>query len=1003
MKSRSGYSLGSCLALPTAGVLAFFAVTTTASGKTLTAEALKFDGVREGLYVHIGCRNGGLLAEFVAGGGLLAHGIADRREDVERARSDLRIAGLYGHASVELGVYDRLPYADSIVNLVLVDRLGELLKRGLSLRDVLRVLCPGGVAYIGDAQASRRDEAAFVAALGKAGVVNYRFVRQDGLWVRIVKPCPAGVDEWTHFEYDAGRTSVSKDRLVGPPASLRWLGGSHWPNLQFGHRPDVGFASAWGRNFYWYTEASRPTQSRLECRDAYNGLVLWSREIDRIARATLLIAADDRVYVHLGGPGGLAALDAATGRELLRYRGSRDDAQAELLYSEDVLVEYAAHSIRAHTAAEGTVLWERPNRFSAIDAIVSGDGKVFFLHRDARDAPLHLVSCDLKTGRENWRQSIQSLKHQDSVSLICYRNGTLLLASSSRSHYMKSDLTSATYAISATDGRLLWTYEYDATHHFGRATNVLFLDNYVWVKQAGAPRDTKVTYAWVALDPATGKKVNWYEAPYNRCYPDRASKNYIMTGDLDFLDPKTGKVTGSKAARGACNTSFMPANGMTYSFYTGCNCFNFLRGLIAFSSEDVLRGLDEDTDPRLERGPAYGIPARGTDVSDDWPTLRHDPLRTGSTAAVVPAKLKVLWNARLSGKLSSPTIAAGKVFVAVIDEHRIVALDAETGQEQWFYQTGGPIDSPPTIHRGLALFGSADGWVYCVRADDGKLVWRLQAAPHERRIVSRGQLESSWPVHGSVLVQGGKAYFAAGQHTQLDGGIWYYAVEPATAKVLFRQRAGDELGDSRCDVLVSDGETIHIGQRIQFDPVTGLAARRGSDRPVLFALNGLLKDNAIPGANSHGMTFYVRPWVHRQVRTNGEPRGVSWHHPLKGNLLAVRGEGVFGVLEQWRNESRPRHKEWDVFGQPSPNAEKWGVPAEYTKKPEALILAGQTLFLARRDTGGKGGEVWALSANEGRDLGRISLPAAPRWDGLAAAWGRLFVAMQDGAIICLAE
>jgi len=33
----------------------------------------------------------------------------------------------------------------------------------------------------------------------------------------ITKPRPKEMDEWTHFDYDAGGNAVSHDRLVGPP------------------------------------------------------------------------------------------------------------------------------------------------------------------------------------------------------------------------------------------------------------------------------------------------------------------------------------------------------------------------------------------------------------------------------------------------------------------------------------------------------------------------------------------------------------------------------------------------------------------------------------------------------------------------------------------------------------------------------------------------------------------------------------------------------------------
>ena len=81
--------------------------------------------------------------------------------------------------------------------------------------------------------------------------------------------------------------------------------------------------------------------------------------------------------------------------------------------------------------------------------------------------------------------------------------------------------------------------------------------------------------------------------------------------------------------------------------------------------------------------------------------------------------------------------------------------DAATGETAWTFSADGRIDSPPTYYRGRLLFGSRDGWVYCLRAADGALIWRFRAAPVDRRLVAFEQVESAWPVHGSVLVDNG--------------------------------------------------------------------------------------------------------------------------------------------------------------------------------------------------------------------------------------------------------
>jgi hypothetical protein len=124
------------------------------------------------------------------------------------------------------------------------------------------------------------------------------------------------------------------------------------------------------------------------------------------------------------------------------------------------------------------------------------------------------------------------------------------------------------------------------------------------------------------------------------------------------------------------------------------------------------------------------------------------------------------------------------------------------------------------------LFGCADGWVYCLRVSDGRLVWRFRAAPQERRVVVDEQLESVWPVHGNILVMEGVAYMAAGRSCYLDGGIYLYGLDPSTGRKLHEARVvipheEDKskafiMAGVRPDVLVSDGKYIYL-QQIKFD------------------------------------------------------------------------------------------------------------------------------------------------------------------------------------------
>ena len=120
--------------------------------------------------------------------------------------------------------------------------------------------------------------------------------------------------------------------------------------------------------------------------------------------------------------------------------------------------------------------------------------------------------------------------------------------------------------------------------------------------------------------------------------------------------------------------------------------------------------------------------------------------------------------------------------MAAVDAHTVHALDADTGKAAWSYTAGGRVDSPPTIYRGRVLFGSADGWVYCLRAGDGRLAWRFRAAPEDRRLVAYEQLESAWPVSGSVLVQGDVVCCVAGRSAFLDGGMRLVRLDAASGR-----------------------------------------------------------------------------------------------------------------------------------------------------------------------------------------------------------------------------
>ena len=102
--------------------------------------------------------------------------------------------------------------------------------------------------------------------------------------------------------------------------------------------------------------------------------------------------------------------------------------------------------------------------------------------------------------------------------------------------------------------------------------------------------------------------------------------------------------------------------------------------------------------------------------------------------------------------VSTTTTAAGLTFVSEVDKHTLHAFDSATGKPAWHFIAGGRIVSPPAYWKGRVFFGGKDGLVYCLRATDGALIWRFQAAPVMLSHGAWEMMESVWPVDRKSVV-----------------------------------------------------------------------------------------------------------------------------------------------------------------------------------------------------------------------------------------------------------
>ena len=1050
-------------------------------------------GIRGGLVVELGIVDAEFTARLGAPEAVTLQTLDTDPQRVASTRKRLEAGGLYGKVTVDEFDGKRLPYADNLVNLIVLHKTGpDGDGVGVSHEEIMRVLAPGGV---------------FCSDAGESPATGLRIAK---------KAWPAEIDHWTHFLHSATGNAVAADQRVAPARALQWIAG---PKYCRSHEIDSSLpamVSANGRLVYildegptGITDPRFPARWVLIARDAFNGVLLWKRPLEpwgwqqwkpqiretdwRTLRGQRgrfpaevprrLVAVGDRVCVTLGfHDAPISILDAATGKVLTQCEGT--EGTQEMVVANDIIFARVRPSradaasrrgqkvptkLMALDAATGKTRWSKDVGNMSTLSLAAGGGAVVFLRGPK------LLCYDQQGGRLRWEaESPRSgivVIHKD-VVLTTGKGGT--------------------NAFSLAGGKHLWKGP-----DTGR--DLLVIDDLVWrVQQTSGILDRREGH-WPTLSRQAGARLLGHDfrtgqlrrtidvanamspGHHLRCYRSKATDRFIIycKRGAEFLDLDGNDHMRHDWLRGSCRYGILPCNGLLYTPPDQCFCYVGAKmdGLVATSGADTSATLDPRSPKRLLRGPACGKPAAAPAASADWPTYRADAKRSGSNRQTkVPQRLKKQWDIALGGKLTQPTIAAGKVFVAAVDRHTLYAFDADTGEQLWRFVAGGRVDSSPTYHAGLLLLGANDGNVYCLDASSGELAWRFLAAPNDRRIVAFGQVESPWPVHGTVLVTNSLAYVAAGRSTLIDGGAHFFALRPRSGHVVYyahveqpRPDLSQDVGEhfamdgSNVDVLTTDGTHVFCTQEMFDKELKRVATKwntRYGDRFLgedhLIATGGMLDDtgfnrvfwtygNRWPGfyfllmapksgnllvfdsektwatkwfveRNIHSPLFYpettgyllfcdkntTRPFL---VGDPGAPEPIKWlpdtlMKPYKydGHFITNRHDNFTVEVDKGAGFTRGTPAVWQQY-----------LPVRI----EAMALTSDTLFAAGLPDvlkpgdplgaleGRQGGVLLAIDPTTGKRISQTRIPAPPRFDGMSAAGGRLYISSVDGTMTCL--
>ncbi len=179
----------------------------------------------------------------------------------------------------------------------------------------------------------------------------------------------------------------------------------------------------------------------------------------------------------------------------------------------------------------------------------------------------------------------------------------------------------------------------------------------------------------------------------------------------------------------------------------------------------------------------------------DWPMWRHDARRSAASPQELAPRLHLHWVRELPPLTPAwpdqpkmqfdaayePIVLGKTLFVGSPRHDRITALDTESGAEKWHFFTDGPIRFAPVAWEGRLYAASDDGYLYCLDAAKGTLLWKFRGGPSARKILGNERLISTWPARGAPVIADGTVYFAASIWPFM--GIFIHALDAKTGEV----------------------------------------------------------------------------------------------------------------------------------------------------------------------------------------------------------------------------
>ena len=414
----------------------------------------------------------------------------------------------------------------------------------------------------------------------------------------------------------------------------------------------------------------------------------------------------------------------------------------------------------------------------------------------------------------------------------------------------------------------------------------------------------------------------------------------------------------------------------------------------------------------------------------DWPAYRHDLARSGVSGEALSAPLHRQWSyaaahaprpawpepGRELNRLAfdyayEVTVAGGVAYFGSSADHKVYAIELDGGQERWSFFTEGPVRFAPAIEGQRVFVASDDGWLYCLAAADGTLLWRFHGGPKDERMIGNEQMISRWPLRSGVAVDRGTVYLSAGMWP--NEGVYFYGIDAENGEVVWKNETSgiDYLNQPHppsCAVTGVAPQGYLLGGEDQLFLPTGRSVPAAYDRntgrtsyyrsrPTSWGDRWGGSWNMLAGGLLFGWRCHVGPDINVQLgeyppdKNDGivafDAKTSAVKRDFPGKLCAVVKHGRL-YMSGSGNVTAYDFESWSRGAKPA-DCVKWETPHG---RAYSLIMAGETLVV-----GGEG-TVTAIGADKGEVLWQDKVDGQAR--SLAVADGRLLVSTTEGRITC---